>query len=235
MSKHSPSLETPPAPVRLGIGGRLRTYLLAGIVVTAPVGITFYVGLLFVEFIDNQVHSLIPEQYALSNFLPFEIPGLGVIVLLIVLLLVGFFTANLLGRFLVRFGERIIERVPVVRSVYGALKQIFETVFSDSSSSFREVVLIEYPRRGIWAVGFITGTTKGEVQSVTDDEMANVFLPTTPNPTSGFLLFVPRSDVVHLSMTVEEGIKMVISAGIVTPPDPATRPSDTPEPGPASK
>ena len=114
--------------------------------------------------------------------------------------------------------RRVIDRVPVVRSVYGALKQIFETVFADSSSSFREVVLVEYPRRGLWAVGFITGKTKGEVKERIATEVVNVFLPTTPNPTSGFLLFVPREDLVRLEMSVEDGIKMVISAGIVTPP-----------------
>ena len=138
--------------------------------------------------------------------------------LLLMLLVVGFFAAGLIGRMVFRLGESLIDRVPVVRSVYGALKQIFETVFADSSSSFREVVLVEYPRRGLWAVGFITGRTKGEVRDRIDRDLVNVFLPTTPNPTSGFLLFVPREDLVHLDMSVEEGIKMVISAGIVTPP-----------------
>jgi uncharacterized membrane protein len=107
----------------------------------------------------------------------------------------------------------------VIRSIYGATKQIFETVLANQSQAFREVVLVEYPRRGIWAIGFITGTTEGEVQELTEDEVINVFLPTTPNPTSGFLLFVPRRDLVYLSMTIEEGIKMVVSGGIVTPPD----------------
>ena len=132
---------------------------------------------------------------------------------------VGFLTAGLIGRYIIKLGERIIQRLPIIRSVYGALKQIFESVLASSSESFREVVLVEYPRRGIWAIAFFTGTTKEEVQNITDNEMVNIFLPTTPNPTSGFLLFVPRDELIQLNMTVEEGIKMVISGGIVTPKD----------------
>ena len=132
---------------------------------------------------------------------------------------VGFLTAGLIGRYIIKLGERIIQRLPIIRSVYGALKQIFESVLASSSESFREVVLVEYPRRGIWAIAFITGITKEEVQNITDNEMVNIFLPTTPNPTSGFLLFVPKDELIQLNMTVEEGIKMVISGGIVTPKD----------------
>ena len=132
---------------------------------------------------------------------------------------VGFLTAGLIGRYIIKLGERIIQRLPIIRSVYGALKQIFESVLASSSESFREVVLVEYPRRGIWAIAFITGITKEEVQNITDNEMLNIFLPTTPNPTSGFLLFVPKDELIQLNMTVEEGIKMVISGGIVTPKD----------------
>jgi uncharacterized membrane protein len=116
-------------------------------------------------------------------------------------------------------GERFLARMPVVRSIYSATKQVFETVLAQQSNAFRDAVLVEYPRRGIWAVGFITGVTRGEVQNLTEDETVNVFLPTTPNPTSGFLLFVPAKDVTYLDMSVEEAIKMVISGGIVTPPD----------------
>ncbi len=203
---------------------RLRTYLLTGIVVTAPIGITVYLAVLFVNFVDGRMRGLVPAQYDPIRYLPFDIPGLGVLALLLLLLVVGFLAAGLIGRIVFRMGERLIGRVPVVRSVYGALKQIFETVFADSSSSFREVVLVEYPRRGLWAVGFITGRTRGEVRERLETDMVNVFLPTTPNPTSGFLLFVPLSDVVRLDMSVEEGIKMVISAGIVTPPAAASPP-----------
>ncbi len=200
---------------------RLRTYLLTGIVVTAPIGITIYLAVLFVDFVDGQMRGLVPAEYDPIRYLPFDIPGLGVLVLLLLLLVVGFLAAGLIGRIVFRIGERLIDRVPVVRSVYGALKQIFETVFADSSS-FREVVLVEYPRRGLWAVGFITGRTRGEVRERIDSDLVNIFLPTTPNPTSGFLLFVPRDDLVRMDMSVEEGIKMVISAGIVTPPSRTT-------------
>jgi uncharacterized membrane protein len=124
-----------------------------------------------------------------------------------------------MGRLWVRTVERVLSRMPVIRSVYGAIKQIFETVLSNHSEAFREVVLFEYPRRGAWAMGFITGKTEGEIQDSTADEVVNVFLPTTPNPTSGYLLFLPKRELVLLSMTVEEGIKMIVSGGIVTPPD----------------
>ena len=146
-------------------------------------------------------------------------PGVGLLITLAFLTLVGFLAAGLAGRTLVQIGERLLSRMPIVRSVYGTLKQIFETVLAQSSRSFREVVLIEYPRRGIGAIGFVTGPTQGEIQVRSEEELVNVFLPTTPNPTSGFLLFVPRRDLVHLDMTIEEGIKLVISGGIVAPPN----------------
>ena len=196
---------------------KIRGYFLTGIIVTAPVGLTFYVSFLFIGFIDAKVRNIIPVQYHYDNILPFEIPGLGLLFVFIMLTFIGFLTAGLIGRYIIKLGERIIARLPIIRSVYGALKQIFESVLKTSSKSFREVVLIEYPRKGIWAIGFITGDTKGEVQDSLKEEIVNVFLPTTPNPTSGFLLFVPRKDLKVLNMNVEEGIKMVISGGIVTP------------------
>lgn len=203
---------------------RLRTYFFAGVLVTAPIGITLYLAWLIIDFIDNQVTPLIPARYNPETYLPFSIPGLGLIVAAVVLTFIGAFTAGLLGRWLVGLSERLMARMPVIRNVHSALKQILETVLAQQSKAFRHVVLVEYPRRGIWAIGFLTGDTVGEVQNVTEDETLNVFLPTTPNPTSGFLLFVPRQDCYVLSMTVEEGIKMVVSGGIVTPPD--RRPKD---------
>lgn len=209
------------APVvrQRGLWARLRAYFLAGILITAPIGITGYLAFVFVNFIDHAVTPLIPAKYNPETYLPFSLPGLGLVVLFVVMTMVGALTAGLLGRWVVRTGERILSRMPVVRSVYAALKQIFETILSRQSQAFRKAVLVEYPRRGIWAIGFITGTTEGEVQNLTLDETVNIFLPTTPNPTSGFLLFLPRTDVVELDMSVEEAIKMVISGGIVTPPD----------------
>ncbi len=198
---------------------RLRNYFLTGIIVTAPIGITAYVAWIVVDIADSRITPLIPAKYSPETYLPFGIPGLGLIILFLLLTLVGFLSVNIFGRTVVRMGERVVSRMPVIRSVYGALKQIFETVLAQSSTSFREVVLVEYPRRGIWAIGLVTSATKGQVQNMTEDDVVNIFLPTTPNPTSGFLLFVPRKDLLTLDMTVEEGLKMVVSGGLVTPED----------------
>ncbi|MEE8622968.1 MAG: DUF502 domain-containing protein [Alphaproteobacteria bacterium] len=209
------------------LSARLRNYLLTGILVTAPIAITFYIAWLGINFVDSRVIPLIPEKYNPETYLPFDILGLGLVIVIIALMLVGWLTASFVGRLFLRTGERVLARMPVIRSIYGALKQVFETVLSHRSTAFREVVLIEYPRRGIWALGFLTGMTEGEVQNLTAEDVLNVFLPTTPNPTSGFLLFLPKEDVLVLDMTVEEGIKMVMSGGIVTPPDP--RPAEVQE------
>jgi len=207
-----------PPPPRTGIGARLRNYLIAGILVTAPISVTFYLSFLFIDFVDRWVAQFIPQAY--SNFnLPFSIPGLGLLAVIAVLIAIGALTAGMFGRMWMRFSEHILRRMPIVRGIYSAIKQILETVLSQQSNAFREAVLIEYPRRGLWSIGFITGSTKGEVQTVTQEEVVTVFLPTTPNPTSGFLLFVPRRELIHLKMPVEDAIKMVISGGIVTPPE----------------
>ncbi|MBO6520515.1 MAG: DUF502 domain-containing protein [Rhodospirillales bacterium] len=215
----SPADETGATRPRMSLSQRLRAYLFAGILVTAPIFITFYLAWLFVTFVDSKINPLIPAKYNPETYLPFAVPGLGLIILIIGLMLVGALTAGFFGRLWMRLSERVLSQMPVIRNVYSAVKQILETVLAQQSNAFREAVLIEYPRRGIWAIGFLTGQTKGEVQNLTEEECINVFLPTTPNPTSGFLLFVPKKDLVPLSMTVEEAIKMVISGGIVTPPD----------------
>jgi uncharacterized membrane protein len=204
-------------PERPGMLSRLRAYFLTGVIVTAPIGLTAFLVWQFISFLDDQVGRLLPDQYNPETYLPFTLPGLGLLITLAFLTLVGMLTAGFAGRSLIRVGERLLSRMPVVRSVYGTLKQIFETVLAESSTSFREVVLVEYPRRGIGALGFVTGPTRGEIQGKADDELVNVFLPTTPNPTSGFLLFVPKRDLIPLDMTIEEGMKMVISGGIVAP------------------
>ena len=201
---------------------RLRNYFLTGIIVTAPIAITFAVAMWVINWIDSKIVPLIPAAYnpqaILQNYTGLHVPGIGLVVVLIGLTLIGFLAAGLLGRFIVRIGENLLNRMPIIRSIYGALKQIFETVLRSSSRSFREVALIQYPRQGIWALGFITTSTTGEVQNEIKEDVVNVFLPTTPNPTSGFLLFVPRKDVIVMNMSVEEAIKMIVSAGIVTPP-----------------
>jgi len=211
-----PHLLVEPAP-KVGFFHRLRTYFLTGVVVTAPIAITIYLTYIFVDFVDANITPLIPARYNPETYLPFGVPGLGVLIAVVFLILIGFLTANFLGRSFLKFGERIVGRMPVVRSIYNALKQIMETVLAQSSTSFREVVLVEYPRRGLWAVAFVTSEAEGEVASLSDDTIISVFLPTTPNPTSGFLLFVPKKDLKFLDMTVEEGVKLVISAGMIWP------------------
>lgn len=197
----------------------IRSYFLAGVLVTAPMGITFYISWLLIRWVDGQVTPLLPPAYNPETYLPFAIPGLGLVIVFIVLTFIGWSTAGLLGRLWTRISEHFLGRMPVIRSVYAAVKQIIETILKQQSTAFRDVVLFEYPRRGSWAIGFITGQTQGEVQNLTTDDVVNVFLPTTPNPTSGYLLFIPKRELVILDMTVEEGIKMVVSGGIVTPPD----------------
>jgi uncharacterized membrane protein len=150
--------------------------------------------------------------------LPVHIPGLGLVTVVIGLTLIGALTAGYVGRRLLRIGDRLLARMPLIRGLYGAMKQIFETVLSKQSNTFREVVLVEWPRREMWTIGFITGRTEGEIKELTHEDSVNVYVPTTPNPTSGYLVHVPRRDVVVLGMTVEEGIKFVISGGIVAPP-----------------
>ncbi|MEO0963191.1 MAG: DUF502 domain-containing protein [Pseudomonadota bacterium] len=211
---HSPLME-PKEPSRFL--SRLRNYFLTGLVVAAPVTITVVLVMWFVDFVDAWFTPMIPDQYRPEQYLDFTVPGLGVIIAVVLLTLLGALTANLFGRTLVNYGERLVGRMPLVRNIYGALKQIFETVLSQSQQSFREVALIEYPRRGVYSIAFVTTAAKGEVQARADEEMVSVFLPTTPNPTSGFLLFVPRRDVITLEMSVEDAAKMVISAGLVAP------------------
>ena len=202
---------------KVGFGARLRTYFLTGLVIAAPIGITAYLIDWFIGLVDYWFTPLIPAQYHPDNYLPFSIPGLGLLIAFVVLTLLGALTANFLGRRILALGERLVDRMPVVRNIYNALKQIFETVISQSSASFKEVGLIEYPRKGLYALVFVTTQTRGEILLKTGPDMVSVFLPTTPNPTSGFLLFVPRSDIQILDMTVEEAAKLIISAGLVEP------------------
>ena len=196
---------------------RLRHCVLAGLILTGPIGVTLWLVSTVVVFVDSRVAMLIPARWSELIDLPFAIPGLGVIVVLGALILVGMFATGYVGRALIRFGEGLVRRMPVIRGIYGAFKQIFETVLSQQASSSRQVVLFEYPRPRSWAMGFLTGRMQGLVKAGAEGESVNVFLPTTPNPTSGFLLFLPESKVEVLDMTVEEGIKMIVSGGLVTP------------------
>jgi len=213
-----PAAEPEKLPWHLSVLGRLRAYFFAGILVTAPVSITFYIAWKFILFMDNSVSPLIPPTLNPKNW---GIPGFGLVAVVVSLTLIGALTAGFAGRMLVRLYDAILERMPVLRGIYSAVKQIFETMLAQKANAFREVALIEYPRKGIWTLAFITGTPTGELGRCFDREMVNVFVPTTPNPTSGFLLFLPRDEVRVLDMSVEDGIKMVVSTGILTPPDKA--------------
>lgn len=218
-------MDPPPPRRRSRFSARLRSYFLTGLVIAAPISITVYVTWWFIGFIDTWFKPLIPQAYNPDRYLPFSVPGIGLVVALFLLTLLGALAANLFGRTIVGYGEQLLNQMPIVRNLYRALKQIFETVISQSSSSFREVGLIEYPRRGLFAIVFVSTDTKGEVSEKANGGkgMVSVFLPTTPNPTSGFLLFVPKSDITYLDMTVEDGAKLVISAGLVVPDGGSTR------------
>lgn len=211
------ALSTAPKKNQTSLATRLRNYLIAGVLVTAPVSITLWLAWQFINFVDSKVTPLIPPQWQPESFLPFGLPGFGVVVVVVGLTLIGMFAAGYVGRLLMRISDWFIARVPVVRSVYAALKQILETVLAQKSEALRECVLFNYPRKDAWSIGFITGKTEGHVQELTASEVINVFLPTTPNPTSGFLLFVPKTEVIHLDMPVEDGLKLVVSGGIVEP------------------
>lgn len=199
---------------------RVRNYFLTGLVIAAPISITVYLTWTFISFVDQKVKPIIPAVYNPDNYLPFSIPGVGLVFAILSLTILGFITANYLGRSIISSGERILSRMPLIRNLYSGLKQIFETALSQQQKSFQQAGLIEYPRKGLYAVVFISTEAKGEVKDKlqkTKDEVIGVFLPTTPNPTSGFLLFVKKSDVTLLDMSVEEAAKLVISAGLVSP------------------
>ncbi|MEM6664444.1 MAG: DUF502 domain-containing protein [Pseudomonadota bacterium] len=199
--------------------GAARNNFLTGLIIVAPVVITIYLTWTIIEFVDDRVVPLVPEVYNPATYIEYDIPGFGLFIFLTFTTIVGYFTKNIFGRQLVRIAEGWVDRMPIIRSIYNALKQIVETILNQSNTSFQNACLVEYPRRDIWAIAFVSTDTKGEIPGAAgEDAMVSVFLPTTPNPTSGFLLFVPRRDTVILDMTVEEAAKLVISAGLVTPP-----------------
>ncbi|WP_416896981.1 MAG: DUF502 domain-containing protein [Minwuia sp.] len=198
---------------------RLRNYFLTGVIVTAPIAITIYLTWSFIEWVDEVVIPLVPLAYRPESLLPFSVPGLGVVVAVIGLTLIGALTANLLGRTIVRAGERLVDQMPVIRGIYNVFKQIFETLLKDTSDSFKYAALVEYPRRDLYTIGFVAGDTRGEVVRQTGKNLVSVYVPTTPNPSSGFILFIPREDVLILDMTVEQAMKYVVSVGVVVPPD----------------
>ncbi|MCM1322760.1 MAG: DUF502 domain-containing protein [Acetobacter sp.] len=196
---------------------KLKTYLFTGILVTAPVAITFYMAYELFLWTDKWSRALIPPQMSAHEFIPY-IPGVGVAMLILVLILIGMFTTGFIGKFFVRLGDFIVSKMPLVSSIYSLLKQLFETIFSSKSQSFKEAVLLEYPRKGLWIIGFLAGETSSELQTkFAPTPMVSVFVPTTPNPTSGFLIMVPAADIIKLDMSVEDALKYTVSCGIVSP------------------
>ncbi|MGY6548850.1 MAG: DUF502 domain-containing protein [Roseinatronobacter sp.] len=206
-------------PGKRGLMTSLRGNFLAGLAVLAPGVLTIWLVWNVITWIDGLILPLIPRRLVPETALGLDIPGVGVVIFVIFTLVMGYFTKGLIGRTLVNWGERIVEAMPVIRSIYNAVKQIADTILSRSAPTFDRACLVQYPRPGIWATAFISTTTRGEIgdRLQDDGEMLSIFLPTTPNPTSGFLLFVPRKDVIVLDMTVEDAAKLVISAGLVYP------------------
>ena len=214
-------------PRRPGLFASLRASFLTGLIVIAPVGLTIWLIWSVIGWIDSVVLPLVPYDFQPEEYIGINLRGIGVIIFLLFTIIVGWLAKGLLGRSLIRVAENVVQNVPVVRSIYSGVKQIAETVFAQSERSFEKACLFEYPRKGIWAIGFISTTAKGEVadRATTSGDLVSVFVPTTPNPTSGFLLFFPREDIIELEMSVEDAAKLVISAGLVYP-----NPKDTSQP-----
>ena len=204
----------------------LRANFLTGLVVVAPVSLTIYALNIQSVVPGSWVFPFVPANFRLDQYIGIDLRGAGVIIFLIFTIMVGWLAKGIIGRSFLGWAEGVVDRMPVVRSIYNGLKQIAETVFAQTDTSFEKACLVEYPRKGIWAIAFISTNAKGEVNKriPVDEQLISVFLPTTPNPTSGFLLFVPKSDIMELSMSVEDAAKLVISAGLVypNPKDPKT-------------
>ncbi|MDH3339516.1 MAG: DUF502 domain-containing protein [Gammaproteobacteria bacterium] len=195
---------------------RLRRYLVAGILVWLPLGITYFLLRFLVGLMDRSLR-LLPEGFRPEAWLGVAIPGLGVILTIIVVLLTGLLAANFVGRSIVGGWESLMERIPIVRSIYSAAKNFAEIVFSDTGSAFSKVLLVEYPRKGIYSLTFQTASDIGEIQGRTGEEVVCCFVPTTPNPTSGFIIILPKKDAIELDMEVDEAVKLIMSLGVVVP------------------
>ncbi|SHG26036.1 DUF502 domain-containing protein [Cognatishimia maritima] len=239
-------------PAKPGFLSRMRSSFLTGLVVIAPVAFTLWLIWTFIGWVDSFVLPFVPEFYQPDNLVRYvigperynawigegnaiNIRGVGVVFFLLFTIFIGWIAKGLLGKSMIRYAENLVDRMPVVRSIYSGVKQIAETVFAQSERSFEKACLVQYPRKGIWAVGFISTNAKGEINErpETEEPLLSIFVPTTPNPTSGFLLFFPKSDVIELDMSVEDAAKLVISAGLVypnskDPSKPAALPVDKP-------
>ena len=195
---------------------RLRRYLVAGLLVWVPLGVTVFILNVVVGIMDRTL-LLLPLAYRPENLIGMKIPGLGILLTFIVVMLTGFLAANIIGRQFVGFWEGLLNRIPLVRSIYSASKSFTEVLFTDTIEAFKKVLLIEYPRKGVYSLCFQTSTDLAEIQARTNDDVICVFVPTTPNPTSGFIIMVPQADTIELDMDVEAALKMIVSLGVVVP------------------
>jgi uncharacterized membrane protein len=214
-----PESSATPEPAHPGAASRIRNYFLTGLIVAGPVAITIWLVWSFVTWVDDLVRPFIPVAYRPETYLPVKVPGFGLIIAFLALTLLGFLTANLVGRTFVEIGEMILERVPIVRPIYRGLKQVFETLFSKSASSFRTVGLVEFPAPGMWSLVFLSTPPGADLtaQLPSDAEYVSAFMPCTPNPTTGFFFYVLRQDVIELNMSVEDAAKLLMSAGMIQP------------------
>jgi uncharacterized membrane protein len=216
----APPGEAPLAPAKHshGLMGRIRTYFLTGLVLVGPIYITLNLTWWFINWVDDLVRPLIPVAYRPETYLPIKIPGLGLVIAFVTITVLGFLTANLVGKTLVEIGEAILNRLPVVRPIYKSLKQIFETLFSNTGSSFRRVALVEFPSPGMWSLVFLSQSASQDIAArLPDTEHVAAFMPCTPNPTTGFFFYVPRRDLIELDITVEAAMTLLMSAGMVQP------------------
>lgn len=214
-----PETKPPKVHFHVSLFSKLRGYFLAGILVTAPISITIYLTWAFLKLIDNNVSSIIPAKY----YQEIAVPGLGVLIAVVFFIALGWFAKNFIGRIIIRIYEYILDKMPIIRTIYGGTKQIFETIMHGQSQAFREVVMFEYPRTGIWTMGFISGQPHAEIKKHIGDDAVTVFLPTAPSPTHGILLFIPAKDLHTVSITVEDAFKMILSGGILTGPTAVTQ------------
>lgn len=200
-------------------GKAIRSYLLAGLVVWLPILATFVILRFIIDILDQTI-ALLPEAYQPQHLFGFNVPGLGVLLSLLLLLATGILATNFLGQRLMSWSESILERIPLVRSIYNAAKQVIHAIFGTNSQAFRKVLLVEYPRKGMWSLAFQTGLGSQEVTNRTGSNMVSIFIPTTPNPTSGFLMLVPKADIIELTMSIDEALKFIISLGVMQPLSP---------------
>ena len=209
-----PDMGEPRSP---GLFAWLRGRFFAGMVIAAPLAATFFILQFLITFIDNRVKPLLPPLLQPETYTNYAIPGFGVLVLVVALTVLGAVTANLVGRSLLSWTDRVLSRIPIVRNVYAAIKQLTEVLANNQQASFDRCVMVEYPKRGSWCVGFVSSNAQGEIGAKVGTEKIGVFVPTTPNPTSGFLIYVEESETIALEMSVEEGAKMILTAGLVVP------------------